>query len=147
MIEKYVNGDLLLAFQESELDAIVHGCNCFHAMKSGIAAQISSQFSIAYDADRKTEYGCWGKLGDYSRAVTVYGEIINAYTQFRPGKYPEHLLYSNIERVFTQLNSDYAGKRIGIPKIGAGIAGGNWDEIVKIIEKCTPDLKICIYYI
>ncbi len=33
---------------------------------------------------------------------------------------------------------------IGIPKIGAGSAGGEWKVIERIIEEETPDLKITL---
>ena len=148
MIFSYVNGDLLGSFQHSDFDAIAHGCNCFHTMGAGIAGQISSSFPEAFEADKKqTESGDWGKLGTYSKASTCYGDILNAYTQYRPGKCPKEQLYKSIEEVFTQINSDYAGKIIGIPKIGCGIAGGDWDDVSEIIHRVTPDVKIVVFYV
>lgn len=148
MILYYVNEDLLASFQHSDLDAIVHGCNCFHTMGSGIARKIAIEFPEALEADIKAwEKGDWSKLGNYSIADTVYGKIINAYTQFNPGLCPPHELYDNIKKVFTKINSDFKGKIIGIPKIGAGIAGGNWEIIAQIIQEATPDVKIVVFYI
>ncbi|UQS94096.1 hypothetical protein ABNavy71_019 [Acinetobacter phage AB-Navy71] len=147
MIKQYVNYDLLDAFEHNDFDAIVHGCNCFHTMGAGIAGAIAKRFPVAVEADKKTEYGDWSKLGDVSIATTVNGDIINAYTQYRPGKCPTHQLYENIRATFTLINSKYAGKSIGIPKIGAGIAGGNWQEIAEIINDVTPDVKIYVLYI
>ena len=31
--------------------------------------------------------------------------------------------------------SNNTGQRVGLPKIGAGLAGGDWDVIAKIIEE------------
>lgn len=148
MIKQYVNMNLLEAFASNELDGIIHGCNCFHAMASGIAPQIANQYApIVRDADKKTEFGDWSKLGDYSLAETVNGLIINAYTQYRPGRCPADQLYSNIRRVFAKLNMDFPNMAFGIPKIGSGIAGGDWDTIAQIIHETTPDLYIYVYYI
>lgn len=147
MIKQYVNFNLLDAFEHSDFDAILQGCNCFHAMKSGLAPQVAERFPDAEKADMKTEFGDWTKLGDWSVCTTVYGDIINAYTQFRPGKCPTHQLYDNIRAVFTKLNVEYAGKSIGIPKIGSGVAGGDWEEIAKIIQETTPDVNIYVLYI
>ena len=33
------------------------------------------------------------------------------------------------------IKQHYAGQRIGLPKIGAGLAGGDWEVIEKIIEE------------
>lgn len=147
MIKYYVQHNLLDSFEHSDFDAIVHGCNCFHTMGAGIAGEIARRFPVAVEADKKTEYGDWSKLGDYSFAPTVYGDIINGYTQYRPGRCPKDQLYANIRQLFTKLNVDYKGKMLGIPKIGAGIAGGNWDEIAEIIQDVTPDVGIVVVYL
>lgn len=147
MIRQYVNGNVLEAFANNKYDGIIQGCNCFHAMASGFAPQVVSQYPIAQEVDNKTEYGDWGKLGDYSRADTVNGMIINGYTQYRPGRCPADQLYANIRELFTRLNKEYAGMVFGIPKIGSGVAGGDWDTIAKIIQETTPNIGIDVYYI
>ena len=148
MISLYVNGDLLDAFENNNFDAIVHGCNCFHLMGAGIAGMISKRFPEAYKADVKlTDKGDWNKLGTYTKAEYLHGDIINAYTQYNPGKCRELDLLQSISKVFKQLDKDYSGKTIGIPKIGAGIAGGNWNIISELINQVTPNLKIVVYYI
>jgi O-acetyl-ADP-ribose deacetylase (regulator of RNase III) len=43
-----------------------------------------------------------------------------------------------------KLNSEFAGKHIGMPKIGAGLAGGNWNRIETIIETELRDCKVTI---
>ena len=65
---------------------------------------------------------------------------------FRPGRFPTADLAKNIETLFTKLNKDYAGKIIGIPYIGCGIAGGDWKEVSEIINRVTPDVKIVVCY-
>jgi O-acetyl-ADP-ribose deacetylase (regulator of RNase III) len=43
--------------------------------------------------------------------------------------------YDAIRSVFKKIKSNFSGKRIGYPKIGAGLAGGDWDQISKIIDE------------
>jgi O-acetyl-ADP-ribose deacetylase (regulator of RNase III) len=153
-IVKTVKGDLLKMFKDGEFDAIAHGCNCFHTMGSGIAGQISKQFPIALEADKKqTLMGNVKKLGDYTRAYTNHGWIINAYTQYHPGYSTEDVLYPAIESVFTRINKYVAPMlefvsdtdlNLGIPKIGAGIAGGDWNRIEGIINRVSPRLSITL---
>lgn len=148
MINFYLNCDLLESFEHGDLDAMVHGCNCFHLMGAGIAGAISKRFPDAYKADKMTNHGDWEKLGSYSKYDYTFGTLINAYTQFNPGSVrPKQQLYDNIKKAFETINRDFAGKLIGIPKIGAGIAGGDWDVIAKIINEATPNTKIIVYYV
>jgi hypothetical protein len=37
--------------------------------------------------------------------------------------------------VFKLLKLRYSGKKFGIPRIGAGLAGGDWNIISKIIDE------------
>lgn len=147
---KVVRGDLLELACEGHFDAIIHGCNCFHTMRSGIAGQIMKKFPTAYTVDvHSTKYGDIKKLGTYSFAAiqTCYGQagrppvelatpfvIINAYTQFSFGSGKLHADYGAINKVTNQIGHDFYGKRIGYPKIGAGLGGGDWDKIAKILE-------------
>lgn len=145
-IIKTETGNLLNLFKQDNFTAIVHGCNCFHTMGSGIAGQISDQFPESQAIDRKTKFGDITKLGKYSHIICEFGNIINLYTQFRPGREIKPRLYHSIEEGFTLLNhvfQDYDGT-IGIPRIGAGIAGGDWKAIHRIIDGVTDNLNIML---
>jgi len=43
--------------------------------------------------------------------------------------------YEAIRQVFRQVKQAYAGKRIGYPAIGAGLAKGDWAVISAIIDE------------
>jgi len=148
MINNIVKGNLLAEFKKLKYHAIVHGCNCFCTMGAGIAKDIKQSYPEAYAADCATKSGDMKKLGTYTSA-DVTGKIgkkafvVNAYTQYDFKKSSGiNVDYSAIERVFTLLNKDFAGKKIGIPKIGAGLAGGDWGKISMIIDSVTPDIDI-----
>ena len=152
-IVKTVNGDIISMFKNRDFDVMLHGCNCFHTMGAGVAGRIAKAYPEALISDKSTEYGI-DKLGCYSTASTNYGVIVNAYTQFLPGKESPSILYSSIGKVFSDLNrllnSNIANilgiddVTIGIPKIGSGIAGGSWNKIEKIINEVAPDLRIVL---
>lgn len=150
-IIKTVNGDLLKMFKEREFDMIVHGCNCFHTMGAGIAGKISEQFPYAYKVDKlNSAYSDRNKLGHYTVAtIPDCGVIVNAYTQYHPGRENPISLAENIEKVFSSLAvaAQYVygpGAKVGIPKIGCGIAGGDWGVIEGIINDSSPGLSIVV---
>ncbi len=131
---KIVRGDLLDLAEAGEFDAIVHGCNCMCVMGAGIAKQIKQRFPEAYETDREGGPS-ENKLGLYTETFIRRHDssfwIVNAYTQLRPGSQAsEHA----IRRVFQDLRQRYQGKRIGYPRIGTGLGGGDWNSISKIID-------------
>jgi O-acetyl-ADP-ribose deacetylase (regulator of RNase III) len=132
-------GDLVQKAKAGEFDVIVHGCNCFCQMGAGIAKTIKQVFPAAYQADLATVAGDQTKLGTYSVAqVDVPGRelvIINAYTQYQWRGAGLKADYEAIRRVFQRVKRAYAGRRIGYPALGAGLAGGDWAIIAAIIEE------------
>lgn len=129
---KTITGNLIDLAKAGNFDVIVHGCNCFHLKGAGIAKAIKDAFPNAYEADTKTVYGAEGKLGMCSYGYYKNLVIVNAYTQFYPGK---DIRYTALQSAFQQVKRDFSGKRIAYPKIGAGIAGGDWGIISRIIDK------------
>ena len=134
---KIIKGDIIKLALAGQFDVIVHGCNCFHTMGAGIAKQIRTAFPDAYEVDLMTKYGDKSKLGTYSMAhIYQYDLIIlNAYTQYYFSGSGRKVHYSAIKSVFEAIKNQYSGKRIGYPKIGAGLAGGDWAIISDIIEE------------
>lgn len=131
-------GDLIALTRAGEFDVLVHGCNCFHTMGAGIARAISTAFPQALDADRATPEGDRSKLGTLSVAEAAEGAhrfwIVNAYTQFHYGGQGRKVDYGAISRAFEAVAARFPEARIGYPMIGAGLAGGDWNEIAPRIE-------------
>ena len=142
MIISEVSGCIVYNFENNKYDAIIHGCNCFNTMGAGLAKSIKLKFPNAYYEDLKTKKGDIKKLGTYTSVITKYGIIINAYTQYSYSYKKTTCDYEAIRNVFISLNKDFKGKFIGIPKIGSGLAGGDWLKIYNIINEVTPDLNI-----
>ena len=134
---KIIKGDLLRLAKAGRFDVIVHGCNCFCTMGAGIAKSIRAEFPEAFLADLSTQKGDINKLGTYSDAIVRRGNvsitIINAYTQYEYNSKKANVSYDAIRSVFRKIKEKYHGKAIGYPAIGAGLGGGQWEVIYRII--------------
>lgn len=81
---KYKQGDLLEAFENSEVNVIAHQCNCTVGMGAGIAKKIAEKYPIVDMLDkgyRKNEIGTalYIELGNDQH-------IFNLYAQYYPGQ-------------------------------------------------------------
>lgn len=129
--------------------AIAHGANCQNTMGSGIAPQIVKAFPSAGVADQATIRGYRHKLGNTSVGYDEDHDLLiyNLYTQFHwNGRQRGEidLDYDALGSAFRILNCDLGHREglIGIPMIGAGLAGGDWEKIKYLINVNTPDLNI-----
>ena len=118
---------------------IVHGANCQCTMGAGIAKAIRATFPQAYEADLETEVGDREKLGTISWAK-VEGDsgsliVVNAYTQFHWRGWGVKVDYEALRLAMREVKREFAGSRIGYPRIGAGLAGGDWAKIEAIIDE------------
>lgn len=144
---KYIQGDLFGTLS----DIIAHGCNCRGVMGSGVAYIVRTKYPKAYEAylDKYDEEG-W-KLGEVQFVPVVGGQIIaNCATQkdFMP-RTIRHANYPAIVHAMTTVK-EYAKERglsIAIPRIGAGLAGGEWSVIEKDLEAIFSDYDITVYYL
>jgi O-acetyl-ADP-ribose deacetylase (regulator of RNase III) len=135
---KTLTGDLLQLALDGIFDVIVHGCNCQCQMGKGIALSIKRIFPEAFAADQSTPKGDASKLGTVSVAeIDRNGRklfVVNGYTQFHWRGDGNKADYQAIRLVMRVVKSQFKGKRIGYPKIGAGLAGGDWSQIAPIIN-------------
>ena len=79
-------------------------------------------------------------MGNYTKAV-VKGEddhsfiVINAYTQFDMSKGEDVFEYIAFELILQKLYRLYGNYSIGLPYIGMGLAGGDKEIILDMIEE------------
>lgn len=134
-----VHGDIIDLTLQGHFEVIVHGCNCFCTMGAGVARVIQEEFPEAYAADLVTIKGDRNKLGDFSFATVMREDreitIVNGYTQFHFHGEDVLVDYDAVRRLFAKVKKQFPGKRIGYPKIGAGLGGGDWDRISAIIDE------------
>lgn len=156
----YRVGDLIAAAKAGEVNVIAHGCNCMNTMKSGIAPFIAKAFPEAWQADQATRRGDREKLGSLSQAFVADDLLVyNLYTQYtftgrKSGKMDldYDALASSLSRMSASLHAkcrildmSFKDLRIGLPKIGAGLAGGDWSIILPIIMTHLGDFDVTIY--
>lgn len=137
-MKKTTKGDLIHLSKLGHFDLIVHGQNCFHGWKKGIAHSIGLNFPEAKKADLLTRYGDKKKLGGFSHAIITLecGKpliVVNAYTQFEFGK-GINLNLNALKSSFIAIAEAFPDRHIAYPKVGSGHAGGNWKEISSEID-------------
>jgi O-acetyl-ADP-ribose deacetylase (regulator of RNase III) len=138
-----IKGDLLALGKANEFDIIVQGCNCFNTMGAGVARQIRDQFPDAYLADQETVLGDAGKLGTYTIGMSGRLVIINAYTQFGVSRNGEDVFeYNAFQRVLDKLAYRFGIWRFGFPMIGMGLAGGDKERILTMLEDFSQNVAI-----
>lgn len=157
---KYKVGDLIEAVKSGEVNVFAHGANCFCTMGSGIAPQIKSAFPNMYSADLATEKGDTSKLGTCTMAFMKEGKLVgfNLYSQYGYNRRRQGLrdldynaLYDSMVQMKGRLQyvsgGSMAGYKIGFPKIGAGLAGGDWNVIEAMIKSVFFDSDVTIYFL
>lgn len=143
---KYVTGDLLA----SNLKVIAHGCNCHGLMGSGIARQIRSKWPNVYEVYR-LKYQVMGlELGTILPVRTLDGRmVVNCMTQYDCGNDGrQYVDYDAIESCIAAINNHVEAwdvTEVGFPKIGAGLAGGDWDRIEDIIVRNAKNFLPVVY--
>lgn len=143
---KRVKGDLLEMAENGEFDIIVHGCNCFNSFGAGIAKQIKERFPRAYERDFNTVRGDRSKLGKMTFGSFGNLLIVNAYTQYGTSSKGEDVFeYDAFKQVLDNLHKNYReDRRFGFPLIGCGLAGGDKDRIIGMIEEFAKDRDVTL---
>jgi O-acetyl-ADP-ribose deacetylase (regulator of RNase III) len=107
-------------------------------MGAGIAKTIKQTFPQAYEADLQTKKGDRSKLGTITYAEVEINKkkltVVNAYTQYNWRGSGAKADYAAIESAFKRIKAQFTSLKIGYPAIGAGLAGGDWVIISKIID-------------
>lgn len=174
-MKKYqeIKGDLIDLALSGAFDVIVHGCNCFCKQNAGIAKQMVETFNTnLFNLENNGIPGEYDKLGniewklrlvDYDKKVwesnaigilkstnrTFFSLIVvNAYTQYEWNSKTKPFDYEAFTMCLKKINHKFKDKTIGMPKIGSGLAGGNWNIIKELIQKYLPDCYVTIveYY-
>ena len=144
---RYVKGDLF----QTKAQIIAHGCNCRGGFGSGIAGIIARDYpSVRAAFLQKFNTSGW-TLGEIQAVKEKDKTFINCATQLefgggaRFGKV--YVDYDAVKQCMEKV-LDYKkthGGQVAIPKIGAGLAGGDWEKIEKIINDVFKDDEILVY--
>lgn len=144
-----VVGDLIELAKQGKFDVIGHGCNCFCAMSRGFAPQMAAAFGChQFPLEDKRTSGDINKLGqidwrllNLKTGTTEFDlAVVNIYSQYSPNAQIKPLDYEALTLGLRKMNQLFNGKKIGLPRIGSGLAGGDPHIILEIIKK---ELKDC----
>ena len=152
MTVKIIKGDMVASYKNNELDAYAHQCNCFCRMGRGIAPLLAKANPDVRKVDNETIEGDRGKLGDFSVAETkgfpllfnIYGQYHWSMYKVAPNRNTDYdALEQGLRNVRDYLQSGiqdpieygvgkntYEPTTLGLPLIGCGLAGGDWEGVV-----------------
>lgn len=145
MAIEYVQGDMFAGGEK----LLVHGCNAQGVMGSGVAAIVRRDFPKAYE-----DYVKWAELqvtrtgelpmGDVGFVATNGRIIGNAITQRFYGAGPRrYVSYDAVAHAMQRIDAFCVSQGLNtfaMPKIGAGLGGGDWNVIEAIVKS---ELKHC----
>jgi len=145
-----------LGYKKSDLmnfseDAFGHGCNCQKRMASGVAYAVRNTYFEMVEADTNDGRDPKGRLGQMIKVPLSNGKVgYNIYSQFMYGRDTRKVDYDALEAGVTSVCEDLIkdGKTsLALPKIGCGLAGGDWDIVGEILEKVSDKtgIEITIY--
>lgn len=143
---KIVQGDLL----ESDCNVIMHQCNCLNKMGAGIARQIKDKYPKAFEADYNYPVPLGkDRLGGYSTTVDKGVLIVNLYAQIGYGRGTRtqyEYFQEALRNALQKIRKDDREAKIGLPYgIGCGLAGGNWNIVLGIIDEAAEEFGTDIY--
>ena len=142
-----ITGDLIELAKAGYFDVIAHGCNCFCTMGRGLAPKMAKEFGCdKFQLELPNWKGSINKLGtiDFELNRTFNTTIVNCYTQYHWSTSEVSFDYEAFTMCMRKMNNIFKGTKIGLPKIGTGLAGGNWDIIKKIIQKELIDCQVTV---
>lgn len=135
---------------KTDCAVIGHGVNCKGGFGSGIAGQIAKLYPNVRDEYLGYHKNVGWVLGDVQLIGTTGHIIANCATQENYGRSNE--LYANyhaIERICRKLRHfcKEEGHTLALPKIGCGLANGDWKVVEEIYNRVFHDMKVKVYYV
>lgn len=144
-----IEGDLIKLAKSGNFDYIGHGANCFSMMDAGIAKQIALNFPKADWADKFSTLSPIDRLGTFTKSKESEGfTVFNFYTQYYLGAEFDLEALKLCLRKMNIFHSESASKkwRVGLPLIGCGIGGGEWEEVKAAIQKELSQFDVTIVH-
>lgn len=138
----FIDGDIVEVFQQAQGKiTIVHGVSCFPVLGAGLALQLTKlnpSLLKSHKAYLESFKNKANALGTYTVFhASPQKKIVNLYQQLTVSRKEPTLILS----AFEQAIKDFAKKQhsytpIYFPyKIGCGLAGGRWEDVLEIIAE------------
>ena len=106
--------------------------------------------TLLYNTTKIIASSFYKVLKKYDTTNIIQGLIVvNAYTQYGFGKNHDNgtkspVDYDAITMVMRKMNHEFKGMHIGLPRLGSGLANGNWNKIKGIILRELTDCDITL---
>ena len=139
---------------------IAHGCNALGIMGAGVAKQIKQTYPKAFEVYHQKHGKDGLTLGEVVPWVSAERIVLNMITQQAFGNTPG-VVYVDYEQGIrkcmralenaarrhqqAEAGPFYENSVVAMPKIGAGLAGGDWGVIASIIEAEVNALSVVVY--
>lgn len=142
LFSRIINGDI----REAKSGFIASGCNSRNSNGSGLAKSLAEKWpqvkTSYHDFYAERDYLNLGEIRPVKVGENLY--VVNMITQdnfgYDGGLY---VSYAAIEIAFDSLvksiNRFGLEKTIHVPKIGCGLAGGDWEVVKEILGRVIPD--------
>lgn len=147
---KNINGNIF----DSTENLIVHQTNCIGVMGGGIALQIKRLYRNVFIEyltlcnSYKEKSNLLGKIQVI--AVSETRSIVNLFGQLDIGgvQDTDYVAFENGLKLLSEYMIKNKISSVAFPyKIGCGLGGGNWNFILKLIEKYMSEFDCVIYRI
>lgn len=158
---RHVRGNLL----ETNDTFIAHGCNAHGVMGAGVAAAIRAQWPEVYKTYRDTMIdknwiGNTSALGEIIPApinsqIPPAHVVLNCITQVNFGAGTKLVSYDAVDKSMERIASEFKNDTnfgysdilggISMPKIGAGLGGGQWGVIEEIIKHHLNGISVTVW--
>lgn len=148
----YKKGNLM----SCEEEAFGHGANCKKTMGKGVAKFVKEKYPELYMADQNSPTTENERLGNFTKAKLRNGKTgYNIYSQFdyrkKYGDSDINVNYRALESGIKNTLEDMVKnglKSLALPKIGCGLAGGDWAIVENMLNKLSEkysEISITIY--
>lgn len=148
-----IDGDLISMAQTGDFDVIAHGLNCFNTQKKGLAPQMVKAFQTDKFPMELEKPGDINKLGQIDYQIQRINpqkllRVVNCYIQnmWATPTNPNPFDLEAFTLCLRKINQVFPYQHIGLPKIGAGLSGGDWEQISKVIQTELSKMKITIVH-
>lgn len=163
---KEITGDLFTETFKGNFDVIGQGCNAFNCQGSGIVIPFKKYFKTDKFPMELKGKGDINKLGqiDY-KPFTITNGVVNEYNKEIKGDFNIYVVnmysqygfgmnhengskapadYEALTLCLRKVNKIFKGKRIGLPLICGGLAGGDKNIITNIMKMELIDCDVTL---
>lgn len=125
---------------------IAHGVNCQGVMGAGVAKAIIKKWPQVKESYNLFTHSA-ALLGAVQH-VKIHDTltILNCFTQefYGPGD-KQYVDYNAVATCFWRISQHYPGQDLAIPRIGSGLAGGDWKRIWQIVDHESRSVRVHVY--